>query len=138
MLKLPNGLMKILVDGVVQASVKRFIPNTVFLEAEIEINRTELPAGREVDALVRHTATLFTDYVRLSRNITPEVMIAFEGIKDPQRKFYYMASNIVQAVDVKQRLLQIQNLREQLYELSISAVGNFGKSLKVPQSLFKI
>jgi len=118
MLKLPNGLMKILVDGVVQASVKRFIPNTVFLEAEIEINRTELPAGREVDALVRHTATLFTDYVRLSRNITPEVMIAFEGIKDPQRKFYYMASNIVQAVDVKQRLLQIQNLREQLYELS--------------------
>src|SRR3989304_4072256 len=118
MLKLPNGLMKILVDGVVQASVKRFIPNTVFLEAEIEINRTELPAGREVDALVRHTATLFTDYVRLSRNITPEVMIAFEGIKDPQRKFYYMASNIVQAVDVKQRLLQIQNLREQLSELS--------------------
>src|SRR3990170_3893662 len=118
MLKLPNGLMKILVDGVVQASVKRFVPNSTFLEAEITINRTELPAGKEIDALVRHTATLFTDYVRLSRNITPEVMIAFEGIKDPQRKFYYMASNIVQAVDVKQRLLQIQNLREQLYELS--------------------
>jgi ATP-dependent Lon protease len=118
MLKLPNGLMKILVDGVVQASVKRFIPNSVFLEAEIVINRTELPAGKEVDALVRHTAALFTDYVRLSRNVTPEVMVAFEGIKDPQRKFYYMASNIVQGVDVKQRLLQIKNLREQLYELS--------------------
>ena len=118
MLKLPNGLMKILVDGVVQASVKRFIPNTVFLEAEIVMNRTDLPSGKEVDALVRHTATLFTDYVRLSRNVTPEVMVAFEGIKDPQRKFYYMASNIVQSVDVKQRLLQIQNLREQLYELS--------------------
>ena len=118
MLKLPNGLMKILVDGVVQASVKQFVPNSTFLEAEITINRTELPAGKEIDALVRHTATLFTEYVRLSRNVTPEVMVAFDGIKDAQRKFYYMASNIMQSVEVKQRLLQIKNLREQLYELS--------------------
>jgi ATP-dependent Lon protease len=118
MLKLPNGLMKILVDGVVQASVKQFVTNPTFLEAEITINRTDLPAGKEIDALVRHTATLFTEYVRLSRNVTPEVMVAFDGIKDAQRKFYYMASNIMQSVEVKQRLLQIRNLREQLYELS--------------------
>ncbi len=118
MLKLPNGLMKILVDGVVQAAVKRFVPNETFLEAEIVINRTELPSGKEIDALVRHTSNLFTEYVRLSRNVTPEVMVTFDGIKDAQRKFYYMASNIVQSVEVKQRLLQIQTLREQFYEIS--------------------
>jgi len=39
MLKLPNGLMKILVDGVVQATVKRFLPTSAFLEAEILINK---------------------------------------------------------------------------------------------------
>lgn len=118
MLKLPNGLMKILVDGVVQASIKKFVPNTSFLEAEIIINKTETPPSHEIDALLRHTSTLFNEYVKMSRNVPPEVMIAFDGIKEPQRKLYYMASNLVQSVDIKQRILQIQHLREQLYELS--------------------
>ncbi|MBI3578652.1 MAG: LON peptidase substrate-binding domain-containing protein, partial [Ignavibacteriales bacterium] len=118
MLKLPNGLMKILVDGVVQASIKKFVPNTNFLEAEIIINKAEVPVGHELDALLRHTSTLFSEYVKMSRNVPPEVVIAFEGIKEPQRKLYYMASNLVQSVDIKQRILQIQHLREQLYELS--------------------
>jgi len=118
MLKLPNGLMKILVDGLVQASVKNFIPNPQFMEAEIVINQTEVVSTREIDALVRHTSTLFGEYVRISRNVPPEVLIAFEAIKEPQRRLFYMASNIVQSVEVKQRILQIQNVRDQLYEIS--------------------
>jgi ATP-dependent Lon protease len=118
MLKLPNGLMKILVDGVVQATIKKFIPNTNFLEAEIVITRMTLPEGREIEALVRHVSTLFTEYVRLSRNIPPEAIMTYDGITDAQRKLYYIASNLVQSVETKQRILQIQNLRDQLYELS--------------------
>ncbi|MEX0602123.1 MAG: LON peptidase substrate-binding domain-containing protein, partial [Bacteroidota bacterium] len=118
MLKLPNGLMKILVDGVVQATVTRFIPNAQFLEAEIVLNSVEPENTREIDALVRHTSTLFGEYVRLSRNIPPEVLVAFEAMKEPQRRLYYMASNLVQSVEVKQRVLQLQILREQFYELS--------------------
>ncbi len=118
MLKLPNGLMKILVDGAVQASVKRFLPTTAYLEAEIIINKSETPMGHDIDALVRHASTLFQEYVKLSRNVPPEVLMAFEGIKEPHRKLYYMAANLVQSVDVKQRILQTQHLREQLYELS--------------------
>ena len=118
MLKLPNGLMKILVDGVVQASIKKYIPNQKFLEAEIVINRTPLPEGREVEAFVRHVSTLFTEYVRLNRNIPPEAIMTYNNIGEPQRKMYYIASNLVQSVETKQRILQIQNLRDQLYELS--------------------
>ncbi|HTP78840.1 MAG TPA: endopeptidase La [Bacteroidota bacterium] len=118
MLKLPNGLMKILVDGIVQASIRKFVENQSYLECEVLINTTPLPAGREIDALVRHTTTLFTEYVRLNRNLPPESLITFEGIREPQRKMYYVASNILQSVDVKQRVLQIQSLRDQLYELS--------------------
>lgn len=118
MLKLPNGLMKILVDGIVQANIKKFKQNPNFLEAEIVINRTNPPEGREIEALVRHVSALFTEYVRLNRNLPPEVIMAYDGIKEPQRKMYYVASNIVQSVDVKQRVLQIQTLRDQLYELS--------------------
>ena len=64
MLKLPNGLMKILVDGIAQANIKKFIQNPNFLEAEIVINRVDPPAGREIEALVRHVSTLFTEYIR--------------------------------------------------------------------------
>jgi ATP-dependent Lon protease len=118
MLKLPNGLMKILVDGIAQANIKKFVPNPNFLEAEIVINRIDPPAGREIEALVRHVSTLFTEYIRLNRNLPPEVLMAYDGIKEPQRKMYYIASNIIQSVDVKQRVLQSQTLRDQLYELS--------------------
>jgi len=54
MLKLPNGLMKILVDGLVQASAKEYHPRPEYLEAEIAINRVELPADKEIEALI-HT-----------------------------------------------------------------------------------
>jgi ATP-dependent Lon protease len=118
MLKLPNGLMKILVDGIAQANIKKFVPNPNFLEAEIVINRIDPPSGREIEALVRHVSSLFTEYIRLNRNLPPEVLMAYDGIKEPQRKMYYIASNIVQSVDVKQRVLQTQTLRDQLYELS--------------------
>ncbi|MFH0992004.1 MAG: endopeptidase La [bacterium] len=118
MLKLPNGLMKILVDGTVQASVKRFLPTQAYLEAEIIIHRTDPLPGHEIDALLRHTSTLFIEYVKLNRNVPPEVIMSFDGIKEPQRKLYYMASNLVQSVDVKQRIIQTVHLREQLYELS--------------------
>jgi ATP-dependent Lon protease len=118
MLKLPNGLMKILVDGVVQATVKKYVPNAAFIEAELILNKSEAPAGHDVDALVRHATTLFQEYVKLSRNVPPEVLMAFDGIKEPARKLYYIAANLVQTVDVKQRILQTQHLREQLYELS--------------------
>ena len=118
MLKLPNGLMKILVDGIAQANITKFIPNANFLEAEILVNRIDPPAGREIDALVRHASSLFSEYVRLNRNIPPEVLLAYDGIKEPQRKMYYMASNIIQSVEIKQRILQTPTLRDQLSELS--------------------
>jgi ATP-dependent Lon protease len=118
MLKLPNGLMRILVDGVVQASVQKFISNPLYLEVEIAINKTEIPTGHEVDALVRHASSLFTEYVRLNRNIPPEILMSFEGIKEPQRRLFYIASNLIQSVEVKQSILAVPNLREQLYELS--------------------
>jgi ATP-dependent Lon protease len=118
MLKLPNGLMKILVDGVTQATISKFIENPTFLEADICINQANPKLTTEIDALVRHTSGLFTDYVKLSRNLPPEVLVAFEAIREPQRRLFYMASNLVQSVETKQRILAVQNIREQLYELS--------------------
>ncbi len=116
-LKLPNGLMKILVDGIAQASVKEFLRNEKFLEADVALSAAPPAVDSEIDALLRHTASLFGEYVHLNRNVPSEVLVAFENIRDPQRKMFYIASNILQGVDVKQKLLQLTTMREQLHEL---------------------
>jgi ATP-dependent Lon protease len=116
-LKLPNGLMKVLVDGIAQAVIKKFIQNEKFLEVEISIHRKSVRSDSELDALVRHASALFSEYVRIHRNIPNESLIAFENIKDLPRRLYYMAANLVQSVAIKQQILQISDLRHQFYEI---------------------
>ena len=89
-LHLLGGLMqpthgKILVDGVVQAAVKKFLPNQKYLEAQLTINTTPLSMDSELDALLRHTSSLFAEYVHLNRNVPSEVLVAFENTRDPRR-----------------------------------------------------
>jgi len=116
-LKLPNGLIKILVDGIAHAVVKKFIPSERFLEAEVTLNYPHVQMDRELEALVRQASGIFTEYVHLNRDIPVELLAAFENIHDPRRKLYYIAANILQTVEVKQRILKVSDVREQLFEL---------------------
>lgn len=117
MLKLPNGLLKILVDGVAQAVIEKFVSNKNFLEAKIKIIEPSYDSTPEADALLRHMSSLFSEYVHLNRNIPSEVLIAFENIKDPIRKLFYVSANVSQTVDVKQKILQYTETREQFFEI---------------------
>jgi ATP-dependent Lon protease len=133
-LKLPNGLMKILVDGIMQASVVRFVPNKRFLEAECTMQNPLEGMDSELDALLRHTSTLFAEYVHLNRNVPSEVLVAFENTKESRRKMFYIASNILQSVDVKQKLLEISSMREQLHEL-IRILNSENDVLKIEKEI---
>ncbi len=133
-LKLPNGLMKILVDGLVQAHISTVVPNERFLEAEVALAMPAGPMDSELDALLRHTATLFAEYVHLNRNVPSEVLVAFENTKDPRRRMYYIASNILQGVDVKQKILQLTTMREQLHEL-IRILNSENDVLKIEKEI---
>jgi ATP-dependent Lon protease len=133
-LKLPNGLMKILVDGIMQASVVRFMPNERFLEAECSTMNQPVDMDSELDALLRHTSTLFAEYVHLNRNVPSEVLVAFENMKDARRKMFYIASNVLQSVDVKQKLLQMTSMREQLHEL-IRILNSENDVLKIEKEI---
>jgi ATP-dependent Lon protease len=115
-LKLPNGLLKVLVDGVAQASVRHFVPNEKYLEVEVDLNLRQVQSEPELDALVRHVSTLFAEYVHLNPKIPAEALTAFENIKEPYRKLYYVGANISQSVSVKQGILQLKDLPKQLYE----------------------
>jgi len=116
-LRLPNGLMKILVDGVAHGFIKSFIDNSNYIEAEIEVISHEVEENVEHDALVRHLSNLFSEYVKLNRNIPSETLTAFDNISDPIRKLFYSAANVIQTVEVKQAILQQYTLKDKFYEL---------------------
>jgi ATP-dependent Lon protease len=116
-LKLPNNLMKILVDGVVQGRAVSFEENDKFLIAEVKVTVEEVEKTTEMEAIVRHASSLFSEYVRANRNIPPEALAAFENIKDVRRRLYYIAANILQTVEVKQKILRLANPKEQLLEI---------------------
>lgn len=134
MLKLPNGLMKILVDGILQASIKSVIPNERYLEVELSIKHDRVHMDSELDALLRHTSSLFAEYVHLNRNVPSEVLVAFENTKDPQRKVFYIASNILQSVDVKQKIIELTGIRDQLHEL-IRILNSENDVLKIEKEI---
>ncbi|MFZ0455281.1 MAG: endopeptidase La [Ignavibacteriaceae bacterium] len=116
-LKLPNGLMKILVDGLLQGKIVEFTNQTEFFEGRIEIILPKLETDHEMNALVRQMSQLFKDYVKISRNIPNEALTAFENIEEPDRKVFYVAANINQSIDVKQEILKKVTIKDQYYEV---------------------
>ena len=116
-IRLPNNLIKVLIDGIVQAKILNFKLHD-FIEAEIKYNFPGIKPSLELDALQRHTSKLFQDYLNSNRNIPQESMMAYENIKEYDRKLYYIASTITIPIAQKQRLLELDDLQSQFYELS--------------------
>jgi ATP-dependent Lon protease len=116
-LKLPNGLMKILVDGLIQAKIIDFTGAKEFFEAKVELVVPEYLDDAEMNAMIRQMSQLFKDYVKISRNIPNETITAYDSIEEPDRKLFYVAANINQVIEVKQSILQKFSLKEQIYEV---------------------
>lgn len=116
-LKLPNGLLKILVDGIIQGRIVEFTERSTFFEAEIEVITPKHEDQREMNALIRQMSNLFKEYVKINKSIPPEAVNSFESIDEHDRKLFYAAANINQTMDVKQKILQQFSIKEQLYEI---------------------
>jgi ATP-dependent Lon protease len=116
-LKLPNGLMKILVDGIIQGKILEFTDNPNFFEAKIEIILPQEENPVEMNAMIRQMTQLFKEYVKINRTIPSEAVNAYDNIEEPDRKLFYVAANITQNIEVKQGILSKFTLKEQLYEV---------------------
>jgi len=133
-LKLPNGLLKILIDGILPGVIKKFNENKEFFEAEIDLILPTKEDAREKNALIRQMTSLFKEYVKINRNIPSEAISAYDNISEPDRKLYYVAANINQSIDVKQKILQKFTLIEQLYEV-IKILNSENEILKIEKEI---
>lgn len=117
-MRLPNNLLKVLVEGAVTAKIVGPSRTEPYLEAVVEtIAPVVNERDRNLKALIRHATELFEEYVKDNRNLPPEVLGAFQNIEDPMRKLYYAAANVSQKVEVKQRILDAPDVKSQYYEL---------------------
>lgn len=117
MLRLPNGLMKILVEGEAQAIVQEIAFNGEFLEAAVSVVSPVVTTDRKLLALQRQVSSLFNDYVRLHQALPPEMLGTFESLEDPVRRLYFVAANLGSDTAAKQRILESTDLKEQFMEL---------------------
>ncbi|WP_040486704.1 endopeptidase La [Idiomarina sp. A28L] len=117
MLKLPDGTVKVLVEGVQRAKVTAWQPEGDFFRADIEPLITEPMEEKEEEVLVRSALNQFEGYVKLNKKTPPEVLTSLNGIDDADRLADTMAAHMPLKLADKQRVLEIIQIQERLEHL---------------------
>ncbi len=114
LLKLPDGTVKVLVEGSVRASIG-VIRTENFFAADVELLKDQAQYDeREMDVLTRSVVSLFEQYVKLNRKVAPEILTALAGIEEPGRLADNVAAQMTLKLDAKQRVLEILDVRKRL------------------------
>ncbi len=126
LLKLPDGTVKVLVEGARRARVMRFNDNTNYFEAYGEVIEEVKGENREIEALMRTLAGQFEQYIKLNRKIPPEVLVSINQIEDPSKLADTVASHLNLKIPDKQQLLEIVNVGERLEKIFTFMEGEIG------------
>ncbi|GAB6040004.1 endopeptidase La [Endothiovibrio diazotrophicus] len=118
LLKLPDGTIKVLVEGVRRAQVIDLEDHGDYFAAEVEavVGGSEADE-RESEVLVRSVMALFDQYVKLNKKVPPEILTSLAGIDDPGRLADTIAAHMSLKLEEKQRILEVGEVRGRLEAL---------------------
>ncbi len=114
LLKLPDGTVKVLVEGGSRAAVKKFVDNADFYQAEAEPLDESIEDDNEIEALSRSVVAQFESYVKLNKKVSPETLVSVNQIDDPARLADTVASHLAIKINEKQDLLEIADVAKRL------------------------
>ena len=115
LLKLPDGTIKVLVEGTDRAQVVGFHETDGTFSAQIRVLAPEVAKEeREVEVLSRTVLNLFDQYVKLNKKIPPEILTSLAGIDDAARLADTVAAHMSLKLEEKQRVLEIQDVHARL------------------------
>ncbi len=114
LLKLPDGTVKVLVEGGRRVTVKRFLDNEAYFEAEAELVDETVADPSEAEALMRTASEKFQDYVKLNKKVPPEALSAVEEITEPAKMADTIAAHLAVKIAEKQELLANPKVSERL------------------------
>jgi ATP-dependent Lon protease len=107
LLKLPDGTVKVLVEGIERAKVRTYTPREDFYEAEAEVLGDGSGEKVEAEALARSVVSEFESYVKLNKKVSPEVVAAVTQIDDYSKLADTIASHLAVKIPEKQAVLEI-------------------------------
>jgi len=114
LLKLPDGTVKVLVEGVRRARINRFTETDSYFEVEAENLERHDDESKEVEALARTVVSQFEQYIKLNKKIAPEVLVSVNQIDEPSKLADTVASHLGLKISDKQELLEISATSERL------------------------
>ena len=119
LLKLPEGHIRILVEGISRVKIVQVIQKEPFYIAEASVIETSEYNDKETLALMRSATALFEKYVKLSKKLPLEVVAALEDIEEPGKLADNIAAQLSIRIEDKQQLLEIYDSKERLEFLSV-------------------
>ena len=134
MLKLPDGTVKVLVEGGQRQQISKFREANEFTEAVIEDIDDSSEQNEDLEILSRTVMGQFEQYVKLNKKIPPEVIVSVNQIGEPAKMADTIASHLAINLEEKQKLLEISSTSErleQIFELIEKEIGSLNIEQKV-------
>jgi len=124
LLKLPDGTVKVLVEGAERVRITGYEDTDAFFTAHIELLEQESEGDqKELDILTRSLLAMFDQYVKLNKKVPPEILTSLSGIEEPGRLADTIAAHMSLKLDEKQKILEINDSRARLERLMVLIEG---------------
>ncbi len=115
LLKLPDGTVKVLVEGIDRAEITRFEDNNDFYQAyTIPLFEKKDEKKKEIDALTRTAVSQFENYIKLNRKIPPEILVTINQINEPSKLADTISAHLNLKIPEKQKLLELLSIKDRL------------------------
>jgi ATP-dependent Lon protease len=126
LLKLPDGTVKVLVEGGKRATITRFTENEEFFQAYADLIDEKTGEQQELEALSRAVVSQFEQYIKLNKKIPPEVLVSVNQIDDASKLADTVASHLQLKIAEKQQLLETAAVGERLERVYGFMEGEIG------------
>ena len=114
LLKLPDGTVKVLVEGASRARVERLVATDFFAAYTAPLTDIDTYDEREIDVLTRSVVSQFEQYVKMNKKVPPEVLTSLAGIEQAGRLADTVAAHMALKLAEKQKVLEIADIRKRL------------------------
>lgn len=126
LLKLPDGTVKVLVEGNQRARIDSFVDHADFFQANAQLIEDDVESPQELEALSRAVVGEFEQYIKLNKKVPPEVLISVNQIDDPGKLADTVAQHLTLKIADKQALLEVDKIGERLERVYSFMEGEIG------------
>lgn len=134
MLKLPNGTIRVLVEGLQRAKIEEYLQQEDYFVVSITYLQEEKADENEVEALMRSVLGHFEQYIKLSKKVSPETLTSVTDIEEPGRLADVIASHLPLKMKDKQEILETVNIQERL-EILLTILNNEREVLELERKI---